>query len=290
MFVFLSVFAIMYLMKNWLNEKNIVITGASSGIGKELVKLLIYKHNCKVLGVARTQEKLEGLKKSLNEKSKNFDYLALDVCKKESWDTICDLAKKNKCSIVINNAGVMLPFKKACDISENEVKKVFETNFCSCLFSYNVFCKYLRKIENSAIINITSASAIGIIPGQSIYSASKSALSSFSRTISCEEKGKIFVATYLPGLTSTNLFFSKKDEEKIFSEKDYIKIKKLAMPADKLAKKIVKSILKKKRYKSFGKDSKILYYINKLAPNKSSDLILKIFRNSGLSCFDNIKD
>jgi len=276
-------------MKNWIFGKSVLITGASSGIGRELTMLFINKYNCKVIGVSRSQNKLEELKKTLNDKSKNFDFLALDVSKRENWDIIFDYAKSKSCYIIINNAGVMLPFKRACDINEEEIKKVFHTNFYACLFSYNVFHKYLRQSSESAIINIASSSALGVIPGQSIYSASKSALTSFSRAISCEEREKIFIATYLPGLTSTNLFFSQNDDERIFDDKDYRKIKKLALPADKLAKKIVKSIIKRKRYMTFGRDSKILNLLNKVAPNKSSDLMLKLFKSSGLSCFDKLR-
>ena len=53
---------------NWLANKNIILTGASSGIGKEIAKVLINKpYNCKVLGIARTEEKLKELKEELGE-------------------------------------------------------------------------------------------------------------------------------------------------------------------------------------------------------------------------------
>lgn len=275
-------------MKSWLDNSSVVITGASSGIGKELAKLLIEKHACFVLGVSRNEEKLQALKNELGELSSSFDYIARDVSKEESWSDIIAKAKEKTCKILINNAGTMHPFMRADKIDADNVEKIFKTNFYSIIYGYKAFCDYFRGKKDCGIINITSASALCAIPGESIYSASKSAATTFSRIVSSEEHKNLFVATYLPGFTKTNLFASKDNSKPIFDDKAARLVNKISLSPVKLANKIVGCMKRRKRYKKFGFDSRVLKFLNSLAPTKSSDLYLKIFKKSKFECFKDI--
>ena len=277
-------------MKSWLENSSVVITGASSGIGKELSKLLIEKYSCFVLGVGRNQDKLQSFKEELGEHSRQFDYIARDVSKEESWTDIFEKAKANDCKILINNAGTMHPFMRADKLEPKTMDKIFKTNFYSVFYGHKTFSDYFRGKRGCAIVNITSASALSAIPGESIYSASKSAATTFSRIASSEEHKKFFIATYLPGFTKTNLFRSKDNAKPIFDEEATKLINKIALAPSKLARKIVSCLRRHKRYKKFGVDARMLKLLNSLAPNKSSDLYLKIFKKSKFKCFEDIFD
>ena len=65
-----------------------VLSGASGGIGRELVKLLILKYNASVIGIGRSEEKMLALKKELGENASAFSYQLLDVSLKESWQAL----------------------------------------------------------------------------------------------------------------------------------------------------------------------------------------------------------
>ena len=81
--------------KNWLHNKKVIITGASSGIGKGLVEILTNEYSCQVLGIARTKEKLENIKNSLN--NNLFIYEIFDVSNQESWANFANnLTSKNE--------------------------------------------------------------------------------------------------------------------------------------------------------------------------------------------------
>ena len=286
-------------MKNWLKNSKIVITGASSGIGKEIAKILILKYNCFVLGVARNEQKLLDFKNELKnfcpnkgetkDFSEQFDYVVADVSKQDNWNLILEKSKQKDCNILINNAGTMLPFYRAEKISNDDIEKIFDTNFYSIVNGCKTFCEYFKSSANNCgIVNITSVAAVCSMPGQSAYSASKSAATSYSKIMSSEVKNKIFVGTYLPGFTKTNLFINKDNSKPIFDEKLLKLLNIVSMPANKLAKKIVRAMRKKTRYKVFGFDSKIYRFLNFLAPSKSTDLYLKIFKKVNSKSFEDL--
>ena len=272
-------------MKNWVYHSNVIITGSSSGIGFYLTKILIEKYGCNVLGIARSEDKLKEQKLALNEHSEKFSYFVADVSKYENWEKIKKYVENKQYNIIINNAGTMLPFLKAKDTTLSETKRVFDTNFFSIVHCYNILNDYFSSQNNGAIINISSASAICSVPGQSIYSASKSAVTTYSKILHSENKN-IFVGTYLPGFTLTNIFFTKDNVKKVFDEKSMKIIKHFCMKAPKMAEKIILNIKKKRPYKLIGNDSKLLRILDKLAPVKSSMIIKWLFEKVNLSCFD----
>ena len=73
------------MKKNWLYKKNVIISGASGGIGFAISKLLIEKYDCNVLGICRNEEKVKKAKSTLGEKADKFSYVLFDVSKKENW-------------------------------------------------------------------------------------------------------------------------------------------------------------------------------------------------------------
>ena len=277
-----------------INLKNCcaVVTGASSGIGKELTKILISKYNCLVIGVARNGENLTKLQEELEQnykKGKNFLPLSLDVSKKESWNIIFEKAKENEVKIIFNNAGTMLPFTKTSDVTEEEIDRVFKTNFYSIYYCFKVFNNYLENLGGDCgIVNITSSSSSFLIPGQSIYSASKSAATKLSLITASEVKHKYFVGTYLPGLTNTNIFKANDNLTPVVTKDLEPIINKLSSSAHKTASKIIKFTIGKKRFKIMGKDSVALKILKAFYKEKSSDFILNVFKKSKYETFKNI--
>mgnify|MGYP003294761218 CR=1 FL=1 len=70
---------------NWLYNATVVITGASGGLGKGIAMKLINDYNCKVIGIARNEEKMKQVVAELGSKSANFTYQLFDVAKEENW-------------------------------------------------------------------------------------------------------------------------------------------------------------------------------------------------------------
>ena len=275
---------------NWLFNKKVLITGASSGIGKEITKILINKYNCHVLGVNRSEDKLIAFKQELADKQDNFDYYPMDASKLENWQSLYQKLVDNNqtIDILINNAGMMHPFMRFDKIDFDQINKVIDINFYSAVYSTKIFMPMLLKSESGAIVNISSASALCNIPGVSIYSASKSALRAFSETISYEYRKQLYISTVMPGFAKTNLFYSKDNSKQIVAEKDDNLISKFCMPVEKMARKIVGKLKRKRRRVVVGLDAKFVNFMHKLMPQTTTKLVGGVFKATKLDTFQDI--
>lgn len=272
---------------NWLHYKNVIISGASSGIGKEISKILINKFECKVLGLARNKQKLEQTKAEIGN---NFDFFCMDVSQQQDWQNLKSylLSCNFQPDILINNAGTMTPFLCFEKCEEKDVKRVFETNFFSVTYAIQQLLPVLLKSKSPAIVNVSSAASLCCMPGVSIYSASKSALKTFSEILHCELKKRVYVCTIMPGFTKTNLFSSKDNKTNVFQENDLKIVNKFSMSAKKMASKIVKTIKKRKARAIIGIDAKFLNYSYKLTPQTSGKFLGFVMKKSKMDSFKNI--
>ena len=192
--------------RKWINNCNVVISGVSSGIGRDLARLLVTKYGCKVFGIARSVPKLDALKAELGDK---FDFISADVSSADAWNVIAvRLAGQDFCpDILINNAGIIHPFVKFCSMDFEEAKRVLDTNFYSVLYAVRALKPLLDKSPRRAIVNVASASAYLSVAGQAIYSASKSAVLAFSEALKQELDGEgYYVGAVMPGPVKTDLY------------------------------------------------------------------------------------
>ena len=271
-------------MKNWLYNKTIILSGASGGIGNELAKLLVRKYNASVIGLARSEEKLRALQEELGD---NFSYRVMDVSIKESWQRLKnDLQEKNIHPILlINNAGVFPPLQKGISSPSEVVEKTLQTNFLSAVYGIEAISPLLvgEGKYKPAIVNISSSAALCAVVGASAYSASKAALKNYTETLQLEEKGKKYIGIIYPGTTSTELFRNDANVQNS-------SMGKIAMPASKMAKKIAKRILKRKKRSVIGIDAKFMYALARVMPVKGPALICKVMKISKSRAFTNVFD
>lgn len=172
---------------------NIIITGASKGIGNEVTKQLAQSGMHTILAIARDQHKLEHLKndiKQLNTAS-SVHILNLDLTKEDSIESIKKFVGKNFSSvdILINNAGDLInkPFSQ---ISRQDMYYLFEINFFSIISLIQGLLSYMGKPQTH-IVNIGSMGGFQGSPkfsGLTLYSASKAALANLTETLAEELK------------------------------------------------------------------------------------------------------
>ncbi len=259
-----------------------MITGASSGFGKLLSQKLVKDHGCKVIGIARTQSKLEALKEELGE---NFTFYAFDVSDKENWQDLAKTLEEKdiQVDILINNAGVLPPFKKFELCAVAEIENTLNTNFFASVYSISALLPILEKSQYKSIINISSSAALCTVRGTGAYSASKSALKSLTESLALEDKSR-YVCLVCPGFAKTDIFRS----QKILGKKESSIISRVCSDPEKIVDKLLKKIAKKKKRVVLGFDARLMDFFARMMPRLTPILISKILKKSNISLFENI--
>lgn len=273
-------------MKNKrLNGRTVIITGASGGIGFNVAKILIEQYDCKVLGIARNEEKLLSAKNSLNGKSENFSYFPFDVTDRAKWAEFKEYLEKNGIfpDMLINNAGFMLPFAKFEKYSQEEIDDIIKTDFLSVVVATRTLLPLIKKSDTPAIINVSSAAGLCPVVGESLYCAVKYAVRGFTETLIQDYKKQIYVAGVYPGFIRTNILHRMS-----VVDKENKLIQKLMMPAEKAAKKIVKGISKKKKRIVMGADGRSMSFFGRIMPSLTPSLVTAVLRKSKLELFGEV--
>ena len=268
-----------------LKNKNVIITGVSSGIGKEIARILIDEYNCKVFGIARDKNKILSFIKELKKPYNLSDYALFDVSCEESWKNFLNTLNEKRFTpdLLINCAGVLPKFASFEKTEIDDVKRVLNVNFLSCVYSTKHLLPLLKANGYPCIVNISSSASLADFAGITGYASSKSALKSFTLCLASEMGKHGYVGCICPGFSSTDIFRSQ-----TASEKDLKLIKKLSTPPKKVARKTVKAIIKKKRLKVIGYDAKLMNFFYKLMPKTTSKIITKILKKSGLELFKDL--
>jgi len=272
------------MSKNWIDNKTVIITGASAGIGKGVTEQLIKKHNCKVIGIARSQKKTEKFVEELGEYAKNFTYKLFDVSSKENWEEFAEYLKENNIQpdVLINNAGILPKFNKTQNYSIEEIERVMNINFYSAVYSINALLPMILKSSSPAIINVASSAALMALAGTSTYSASKGALKSFTESLREDLRGKCYVTVICPGFTKTDIFRNQ-DSNTAKGEK---MINAISTNCDKMVNMIVRGIETKKELMIFGFDAQFMKIFGRLTPVQGGRLFSAVMKMSKLPLFD----
>ena len=269
--------------KCWFDYKTVILSGASSGIGKGITERLIRDHGCKVIGIARNEERLLNFKKELGDKGDNFTYYTFDVSQEEKWYELADTLRKENIrpDMLINNAGILPKFDKFVNYTIDEIRKAMEINFYSCVYSIKALMPLITESEVASIVNVASSAALCSLAGTSIYSASKGALKSFTDALREEHRKDCYVGLVCPGFTKTDIFRNQEQA----SEGAMKALNMVSTDCDKMVDLIEKGIWKKKGDMVIGIDAHAMNIGNKLLGTFCSHAASKVLEISKLSIF-----
>ena len=175
---------------------NVIITGASQGIGYELAKKFI-QNDHQLIAIARNRKKLQQLEKELN--SENFHYLEFDLSTADYSKVLIPFVKGRfaKVDILINNAGLLInkPFE---ELTDDDFDQTFNINIKSAFKLSRELLPIFNK--GAHIVNISSMGGVqgsAKFPGLSLYSASKAALAVLTECLAEELKERDIKANAL---------------------------------------------------------------------------------------------
>jgi len=187
--------------------KIVVITGASSGIGKESA-LEFAKLRASIVLVSRDKNKLEEVAKELSKYQTQILVCACDISQKDQVNQMSKqvLEKFGTVDVLVNNAGFGI-YGNFNDLKAEEIESQMATNYLGMAYCTKTFLPKMLEQKSGHIVNVASVAASFGIPGMAGYCASKFAMLGFSESLYHELKGSgIGITVVSPIMVKTNFF------------------------------------------------------------------------------------
>lgn len=227
-------------MSAGIENKVVVITGASSGLGEATAKLLGSKGAAVVLG-ARRIERIEALAAELNAQGGRAVAKATDVTKRADVQALVDLAVETfgRVDVMINNAGLM-PSSLLDLLKVDDWEQMIDVNLKGVLYGIAAALPKMQAQKSGHIINVSSVSGHKVTPGTAVYAATKHGVRVISEGLRQEVKPYNIRTTILsPGAVATELPNSVTHGETAAAIKEFYK---LAIPAESFARMVAFAI------------------------------------------------
>jgi len=260
-----------------VKDKTILVTGAGSGIGKEVVLALLEK-GAKVAAVDMHEEALAELKKNVGDKADRISTHVANISDKAAVEKLPKevISAQGNIDGIMNVAGIIQPFVRVNDLEYDAIERVMNVNFFGTLYMVKAFLPELLKRPEAHILNVSSMGGFLPVPGQSIYGASKAAVKLMTEGLYAELKDtNVHVSVVFPGATATNITENSGINIPTAPSTDSKAQDFPMLPASEAAKIIVAGMEKNKLQIFTGKDSKMMNLLYRLSPKFATDLIAK---------------
>lgn len=208
-------------MKN-IENKVVVITGGSSGLGEATARHLASLKAKVVLG-ARRADKLEAIVKSIKDAGGDADFLVTDVTTKTDVDALVQKAidSYGRVDVMINNAGLM-SIAPMSALKVDEWDRMIDINIKGVLYGVAAALPIFEKQGNGHFINISSVAGLKVFsPGGTVYSGTKFAVRAISEGLRHEVGGKIRTTSIEPGAIESELKNGSSDKDGAAFVKDF---------------------------------------------------------------------
>lgn len=254
-----------------MKKKEVIIFGASGGLGNELVKVFL-RNNYNIVCISSNIKKNIFLKTKFSKK-KNCKFKVCDLSKKTDIDKIKKYIKYNYKNIeLIVFASAILTVSKFINNPVKNFNNDIQINAFSFIDIFREFIKFKKGINANAIIILSNTSIVGI-KNLSSYSVSKSILQSFGESINNEMEKSNILLVY-PGPIKTNF----DNNANVIEKKINYKINTERASPYTVAKKIYKYYSLKKNYLYFNLSTRLLYLMRGISPLFLNKIINKIYK------------
>jgi Short-chain dehydrogenases of various substrate specificities len=255
-----------------MQDKVIIITGASSGIGLACA-LEFASRGARLALAARSLDKLESIQKELQSKGSDVIVVKTDVSIDEDCKHLIEqtISAFGRIDVLVNNAGLSMRAAFA-DTDIKVLKTLMDVNFWGTVYCTKYALPWLLKSKGS-VVGISSIAGFMGLPGRTGYSASKFAMHGFLETLRTENlKTGLHVLIAAPGFTASNvrkvaLTASGQQQGETPRAEDKM------MSAEAVAKHLAKAIIKRKRTLILTfVEGKLTVFLNKWCPSLVSKL------------------
>jgi len=257
-----------------LKGKIVVVTGAGSGMGRQIALELV-KRGSKVALVDFRPETLKETADMITALKGVSSSHQLDVSDADKVAKLPAAVTKalGEPDVLINNAGIIQPFVKVNELSMKDATHVMNVNFNGPFMLVKAFLPGLLTRDSAHILNVSSMGAYAPVPGQSVYGASKAAIKLFTEGLRSELlTTRVGVTVVFPGAINTNIA-ANSGMSAMVGDADTSSIK--MTQADVAAKIMVDAIVNNTPRVVIGRDAKILDLLSRISPLYAAKVIYK---------------
>jgi len=193
-------------MNEGIQNKVVLITGGSTGIGAEVARLLASR-GAKVAIAARRKDKLDDVVATIAAAGGTARAYRLDVTDKHQVEAVvaATVADFGRLDVIINNAGLM-PIRPMAEANTDEWDAMIDVNLKGTLYGIAAALPRFLAQESGHIINLSSVAGVKVFaPGGTVYSGTKFAVSAISEGLRQEVGDKVRVTSIAPGAVESDL-------------------------------------------------------------------------------------
>ncbi len=259
---------------NKFKDNVVIVTGASSGIGKACA-IEFARNGASVVLAARRKKELEEVREHIRLLGGDALSVVTDVRKIKDCE---NLVKKTvntygKINILINNAGISMRANFE-DLDIEVIRELMDTNFYGAVYCTKFALPYLLK-EKGTVIGISSITGLAPLPGRTGYSASKHAMDGFFNSLRLENRRKgLNVLIVHPGFTSSEIRMHALDNQgnpQAESPRDEVRM----MSSEKVAMHIVHATKRRNRDLILTPQGKMVVWLHRTIPGVADRIILR---------------
>lgn len=254
-------------------EKVVIITGASSGIGKACA-IEFAKGGAIVVLAARSHDNLKQVEYEIKHTgglalSVPTDVSKIDDCKRLINSTI---KQYGKIDILINNAGISMRAAFE-DVDLKVIRKLMDTNFYGTVYCTKFALPFIQK-QKGTVIGISSISGLAPLPGRTAYTASKHAMDGFLNTLRQENRKKgLNVLVVHPGFTESNIRYAALNSGGQ-PQQETPREEGRMMTSEKVAQHICRAVKKRNRDLVLTPEGRMVVWLHKNFPDIADRIIL----------------
>lgn len=258
--------------------KVIVVTGAGSGIGRELT-LQLLKKKARVAGVDLNANALSQTQELAGVGEDFFKAYPLNITDAPNVAEFPAevVAHFGAVDGLINNAGIVQPFKPVNELTFDEINRVVDVNFYGTVYLTKAFLPLFLQRPVAHIVNVSSMGGFIPFPGQTMYGAAKAAVKIFTEGLYAELKDTAVRVTVVhPGAIATNIMTnSGLGTPKVDPNSQQAS---MALPASKAAEIMIRAIEQDKYRVTVGRDATMMDLLYRLNPLMASNFIGKMMK------------
>lgn len=258
-----------------VNGKVIVVTGAGSGMGRELTLELV-RRGAIVAAVDFRADTLEETVKLAEKLGGKVSAQTLDVSDLAKVAALPAAVEKAVGPVdgLINNAGIIQPFVHVADLDWKSIEHVMAVNFFGPVALVKAFLPGLKKRPEAHILNVSSMGAYAPVPGQTVYGASKAAIKLFTEGLRSELlETNVGVTIVFPGSIATNIAANSGMANMTVDSAEAAKFK--TTPALVAAKAMVDAMESNNPRITIGSDATMMDRLSRLNPVMAANIIYK---------------